>query len=97
MKQLTEEQAIKFYKSKIWDEWDDEKIVRFQLFQKKLCVEFSRFHQALESVLKRPVFTHELGLSFDKIVLEYLGERQPPTLDEIIELIPEEKRMLIQL
>ena len=97
MKQLTKKQAIEFAKSGVTDDWTYEQIVRFQLFQKKLCMDFSRFHCALEKVLDRPVFTHELGLNYDGIVKEYLGVQDPPTLEEIIDLIPEEKRIVIKL
>jgi len=69
MKQLTTEQAIKFAKSKVYKKWTNEQIVRFQLFQKKLCMDFSRFHEALETVLDRPVFTHEFGLNYDGLVV----------------------------
>lgn len=95
MKQLTEKQAIAFYKGGLWETWDNEQIVKFQLFQKLLCVDFGRFHEAVEGVLGRPVYTHEFGLNYDGIVLEYLGERKAPSWDEIIEMIPEEKRIII--
>ena len=95
MKQLTKEQAIKFGKSRIYDKWTYEQIVRFQLFQEKMCMPFSIFHEAIEKVLDRPVYTHEFGMNYEGIVLEYLGEKEAPTLDEIIELIPKEKRLII--
>jgi len=97
MKQLTEKQAIMFAKSNIWKKWNNEQIVRFQLFQRKLCMDFSRFHQALEKVLNRSVYTHELGLNYDGIIKEYLGINPEPTLDEIINLIPKEKRLIINI
>lgn len=37
MKQLTTQQAIEFAKSGIWKEWDNEHIVRFQLFQENFA------------------------------------------------------------
>lgn len=94
-KQLTKEQAVEFYNSGIWKDWDDEQIVRFQLFQEKLCVDFSRFHEAIEKVLERPVFTHEFGLNYEGIVKEYLGAKKPPTFNEIVNMIPEEKRIIV--
>lgn len=96
MDQLTEEQAIALHDSGEWKDWTHEEIVRLQLFQKLLCVPFSRFHEALEAVLGRPVFTHELGLNYDGIVSEYLGDKEPPTLQEIINLIPKEKLVIIK-
>jgi hypothetical protein len=58
-------------------------------------MDFGRFHEAIEAVLKRPVFTHEFAYR-ENIVKEYLGEKPMPTLDEIIELIPAEKRIIIK-
>lgn len=92
--QLTQQQAIDMANSKIWQTWTDDQIVRFQLFQKKLCMDFDRFHEAIENVLKRSVFTHEFA-SPDLIKEEYLGSRPVPTFAEILEMIPLEKRIII--
>ena len=96
MEQLNKEQAIAFFDSGVWIEWTDEQIFRFQLFQDRLCVEWSRFHKAAETVLGRPVFTHEFASSNrNNITEEYLGVREAPTMDEIVNLIPENKRLVI--
>jgi len=97
MKQLTREQAIAISQSGEWKDWTDEEIVRFQLFQDRLAIPFSRFHEALENVLGRPVYTHELGLAYDKIVDEYQRERAAPTFHEIISLIPPDKLIVLGL
>src|SRR6478736_409210 len=94
-KQMTPQEAKAFGESKVWESWTHEQIVRLQLFQMNLCVPWSIFHEAIEKVLNRPVYTHEFGLNYDGIVLEYLGERPAPSFDEIISLIPEEKRIII--
>jgi len=47
--------------------------------------------------LGRGVFTHEFGLNAKGIYLELIGEQDPPTFQEILDLIPEEKRMVIEL
>lgn len=72
-------------------------IAEFQLMQDHLCVPFDVFHKAIEEALGRPVFTHEFGLNHEGLIKEFYGEKEPPTLDEIINLIPEEKRVLIKL
>lgn len=95
--QITKEQAIAFSQSKVWELWSDEQIVRLQLFQEKLCVPFNVFHKAITTVLGRDVYTHEFGLNYEGIVLEYLGVNPPPTFEEIVNLIPEEKRIVIGL
>ena len=94
MKQLTKKQAIEFYDSKVWEKWTDEQIVRFQLFQRLMCIDFSRFHKAMEIVLNRSIWTHEFA-SWDELRKEYLGVKKSPTFDEILNLIPEEKRIII--
>jgi hypothetical protein len=95
--QLTKEQAIAFYESKVWELWTDEQIVRLQLFQEKLCVPFDRFHSAITNVLNRDVYTHEFGLNYEGIVLEYLGINEPPSFQDIINMIPEDKRIVVGL
>ena len=95
MKQLSKKEAVAFAENEAWKEWDHEQVVRFQLFQKKLCVDFGRFHEALENVLGRPVWTHELGMNYQGIVEEYLGMREKPSFEDILEMIPEEKRIII--
>lgn len=95
MKQLTRDEAIRFAESKAYEGWTHEQICDFQLFQKKMCMPFGIFHEALEKTLARPVFTHELGLNYDGICQERLGLRPAPTFEEIVGLIPEEKRSVI--
>ena len=94
MDQLTKEQAIEFAQSGVWKEWTPDQIVRFQLFQDLLCLDFSVYHAALEEVLGRPVWTHEMA-NWEALQQEYLGMRPPPTMQEIVDLIPPEKRLVI--
>lgn len=95
MKQFTETEAFEFAKSGKWKEMSDRELVGFQLYQRLLCVPFSVFHGKIEKVLGRPVYTHEFGLNYDGLIAEYLGLQDSPTLQEIIEMIPEEKRIVI--
>lgn len=94
IQQFTEQQAIDLYKSGFWETLSDFERVQFQLFIERLCMPFTIYHKALETVLKRAVFTHELATPYN-LQLEFLGETPPPTLDDIINLIPVEKRMLV--
>lgn len=93
--QISKEQSIKLAESGVWKEWDPHKLVRFQLFQKRLSVDFAAFHEALEAVLDRPVFTHEMGINYDGIVEEYLDvtNTSVPTFKELVEYIPEDVRI----
>jgi len=93
MEQLTKEQAIEFAQSGKWKDWPDKELVGFQLFQDRLCIDFSYFHAKIEKVLGRPVFTHEF-ISKDSLIKEYLGDKPIPTFDEIMNLIPKDKRLI---
>lgn len=98
MEQLTKEQAIAIYKGGEWKNWTDEQIVKLQIYQKKLCVPFSVFHKAIGKILERPVYTHEFAgdEGHSRLIEEYEGKRPKPTFDEIANLIPEEKRIVIR-
>lgn len=91
IKQVDEATAIKLYKSGWWNGLSAQKIVSFQLFQARLCMSFSDFHEAVEKALGRPVYTHEFGMGIDEMRREFLGEKAAPTMDEIMALIPEDK------
>lgn len=96
MQQLTKEQAIAFCENKCYKGWNTRHIAEFQIAQDKLCIPFDVFHRAIEEELGRPVFLHEFGLNMDGLRKELMGEKEPPTLEEIINIIPEDKRILIQ-
>lgn len=89
------EAAIKLYGSKWWEGKDMRDVVKFQLFTQELSMPFDIFYEMLEKTLHRPIFTHELACNFDGIVMEFLGEKDAPTLDEIIDVIPDGKRIVI--
>ena len=93
---MTKDEAIALAETKWWEARTDEEIVRFQLFESRCCMSFSRFQAAVEAVLKRPVFTHEFA-SVARLRAEYLGDRPAPTMQEILDLIPEAKRIVVVL
>lgn len=92
---LGREAAIKIGESEWWKGRTFREIAKFQLFTKELCCPFEIFHEAIQKTLGRPVYTHEFGMDYDGIVQEFLGERDAPSLEEIINLIPEDKRIII--
>lgn len=94
---IGKEKAIELAETHWWERCDHREIAEFQLFTKELCCPFGVFHEAVEKSLGRPVWTHEFGLNYDGIVQEFLGEREPPTFEEILGLIPEEKRLVVWL
>lgn len=94
MKQFTKTQAIALHDSGIWEDMTDEDIVKLQLYQEKLCVPWSVFRDSINNVLGRGVYTHEFAFP-ELLIEEYEGKRAKPTIDEIINLIPSSKRVLI--
>lgn len=91
------EEAIALSETKFWESMSFYDRAKFQLFEDKLCMPFDVFHEAMEKALGRPVFTHEFGLNHEGLKRELLGEQKPPTIEEIINLIPEEKRIVVGL
>lgn len=97
MKQFTKEQAVEFYQSNQWENLSHIAIAELQMIQDRLCVPFSRFHEAIEKTLGRPVFTHEFGLNREGLTKELFDDSEPPSLDEIISMIPQHKRLVISI
>ncbi len=94
--QLNKEEAVRFYKSGEWKKWSNEDIVKLQLFQNCLCVSFERFYKAIEKVLERPVWTHEFAY-IELLQEEYYKLKGKPSMKEIVNLIPKEKRVIVVL
>ncbi len=93
---LTKEQAIKLGEAKFWEPMSYRERAGFQLFEELLCMPFGVFHEAVEKSLGRPVWTHEFGSAgLDGLKKEFLGVRPAPTFQEIVELIPADKRIII--
>lgn len=95
MTNMTKEEAIALFDSKFWEQMSYEDRAKFQLFEEKLCMPFDVFHEAMEKTLGRPVWTHEFGLNYEGLQKELMGESEPPTFEAIINLIPEDKRIII--
>ncbi len=83
--------------SGVWKNWPHEVQARFQMNQELLCMPFDVFHEAVEKTLGRPVWTHEFGLNYEGLRRELNGEKGPPTMEEIINLIPAEKRIILDI
>ena len=92
---MTKEQAIALRESNFWQGMSDREIAEFQMIESESCMPFHVFHEALEKTLGRPVSTHELRLNADGIGDELFKGKQPPTLEEVINMIPIEKRIVV--
>ena len=94
---MNKEEAIALHNSGFWKHLSFRERAEFQLFEDKLCMPFDIFHEAVEKALERPVYTHEFGLNLDGLKMELMHGTTPPSLQEIMELIPEDKRIIIQI
>ncbi len=92
-KELSEEEAKALYDSQFWVELSLRDRAEFQLNTRRLCMPFDVFHEAVESALGRPVWTHEFAQ--ERLRAEFYGEEEAPSLEDIINLIPADKRLLI--
>jgi hypothetical protein len=92
---MTKEQAVALAQSDWWVGKSSRDIAMFQLHEPLLCMPFFVFHKALEEALKRPVFTHEFGLNWKGLQRELRGETEQPSMEQILGLIPKDKRLLI--
>jgi hypothetical protein len=93
--ELTKDQAIAFYDSRAWEPMDYVSRAKFQMLQPLLCMPFTVFHEAIEKTLGRPVWTHEFGLNESGLKEELFHGAPHPSMQDIINLIPEDKRVVI--
>lgn len=94
---IGKDKAISLAMTGWWKDLNTRDIVGFQLFIKELCMDFGNFHEAVKKSLGRSVFTHEFDTSYDKIISEFLGGNDYPTMSDVISLIPENHRKSISL
>lgn len=92
---MTPADAIALGNTKFWEKMSAREIALFQLYTELLCMPFEVFHRAMEEALGRPVWTHEFGTNVEGLKLELLGRKNPPTMEEIINLIPADKRVFV--
>lgn len=96
IRQLNREEALAFAESGEWKSWTPAQRGAFQLQQKLLCMDFSAFHEGLEALLNRPVWTHEL-INPQALIDEWKGIKEAPSMQEILNLIPAEKLIVANI
>lgn len=92
---MTKEEAIRLAESKFWESMSFHERAVFQINEPLLCMPFEVFHEAVEKSIGRPVFTHEFGLNYDGIKSEIMAGAPSITLQEVIDLIPKDKRIAV--
>ncbi len=91
---MTQAEAEKLYESKFWEGMSYLELATFQLHERWLCMPFDVFHEAVEKALGRTVWAHEFART-QALRDELNGNRPAPTMQEIIDLIPADKRIVI--
>lgn len=71
----------------------EERAVELESWMGVLEIPFDMLHKRIEELLGRPVWTHELARP--EALLEEIRSSRPATMDEIIEKIPEDKRVVV--
>lgn len=89
--QFTRDEAVEFASEHRWESLSPPERGLLQLRQDRLCMDFSAFHEGVTALLGRPVYTHEFAKP-DFLWEEYLGLRDAPTFQQIIDKLPEHLR-----
>lgn len=91
---MEKEKAIALAESRWWEGMPSRDVAIFQLNERLLCMDFPAYHKAVEEALGRPVWTHEFAKP-EHLLDELYGNLPRPTMEDIINLIPKEKRLIL--
>ncbi len=92
------EKALALVAAKHWEGMTHRERAEFQINVDELTMPFDVFQEAVEKTLGRPVFTHEFGSAGRlQIVAELFGNAPAPSLEDILNLIPADKRVVIEM
>jgi hypothetical protein len=91
---MEKEEAVKLYESEFWKDMTDRERAMFQLSEERLCMPFGVFHESVENALNRSVWTHEFAQP-NLLLRELIGDKPAPTMEDIIGMIPKEKRIIV--
>lgn len=92
---MTKDQAIKLAESGFWKTMTHRQIAEFQMMEPLLCMPFDVFHEAIEKTLGRDVYTAEFSMNYEGLKDELFKGKPAPSLADIINMIPEEKRPIV--
>ena len=92
---MEEATAIRIAKTRWWTHIPLADAARIQLREPLLIMDFSAFHEGVEKLLGRPVWTHEF-VDPEGLLREAGGITPTRTLQDVLDLIPEEKRIVVE-
>lgn len=73
----------------------EEREIEMRRVRGPLEIPFELVHQRVKELVGRPVFIHEMGSRNWQSLVDEASHRRHPTLQEVLELIPEEKRLVV--
>ena len=79
----------KYGENKWWNSNDPLYVARYQIFEDILMVPFDRYHEGIEKLLGRPVYTHEFGLNPEELRQEARQAIQKLEKGESLEQSPD--------
>lgn len=91
---ITKESALELTNMKWWEHFSKSQAAFLQLHQERLCMPFSLFHEYIEILLGRPVWTHEFACA-DSLRREASGELRKPSFQEIVLKLPLDKYIIL--
>lgn len=90
---IGKETAIEIAKTEFWKETPIKELVNFQFFNTRLLMPFDFFHEAVERVLGRPVWTHEFASNKLRDEVEEKIPRQ--SFEDILNQLQKDKTIII--
>lgn len=94
---MTKKQAIELCDSKFWEPMSYRERAEFQMIADRFCMPFSVFHEAIEKTLERSVWTHEFALNREGLKRELFHNGPSPSIEDIMNMIPENKRIIVSI
>lgn len=86
--------AIAMVETEWWKGVNARTAFEFQMNTAELAMPFDEFQRVAEEALGRSVWTHEFAFP-QRLMDEFNGDKKPATFEEILALIPAEKRILV--
>lgn len=94
-RQLTRDEALALGETGWWRGRPMNEVAMFQLHQDRLCMPFDTFTMCVSVALNRPTRSIEFGMSRRDLIAELSGTWPAPSFADILNMIPAEKRILV--
>ena len=93
--EFTREDAIAFYEREGWKEMTNRELIDFQFSHGLSCMPMDVLLEAAADVFGRSVYNIEFGLNWEGLKQELYEDKEPPTIVDIIEMLPHDKKIII--